>query len=103
MKLPLAALMPAVTLCFLTACATLEPDAITAEVAHESHATQHEPLTDHPTNYGRTELGLAARWSRGRFFGEVSEGYSFQGTDGSPAPREVFELKLGVDIWQRRS
>ena len=57
----------------LCGCASLEPDAITAEVGHESHATQHEPLTDHPSNYGRNEIGLAARWQRGRFFGEVAK------------------------------
>lgn len=85
----------------LTGCATLLPDAITAEVAHESHATQHEPCTNHPTEYGRNTIGLAARWERGRFFGEVSEGYSFHGNDGSPAPKDVFEARVGVDIWRK--
>jgi hypothetical protein len=32
---------------------------------------------------------------------DVSESYSMHGNDGSPAPREVFEAKVGYDLWTR--
>jgi starvation-inducible outer membrane lipoprotein len=87
----------------LLAGCTVLPDAIRADVGHESHMTQHEPFTSHPTRYGRgVEAGITARWQRGRWSLDASEAYSWSGNDGSPAPHEVFELKAGFDIWRKQ-
>jgi hypothetical protein len=80
----------------------LAPSEIRADVGHESHATQHRPLAAHPTNYGRAvELGLTAHWERGPVSLDVSESYSLWGNDGSPAPRELFQAKVGYVIWHK--
>lgn len=49
--------------CVLQGCAVL-PNTIGPEFEHMSHATQHEPLTDHPTNYGSELLGVTAEWGK---------------------------------------
>jgi hypothetical protein len=93
------ALLATSVLC--SGCAVL-PNAVRMDVGHESHATQHKPFTTNPTNYGRSiEAGMTARWTRGRWSLDVSESYSLQGTDGGPAPHEVFEAKVGYDIWRK--
>jgi hypothetical protein len=85
----------------LGACAAM-PDSIRADVGHESHATQHKPFCANPTNYGRGVMaGVTVRWQRGPWSMDVSESYSMYGNDGSPAPREVFEAKVGYDLWTR--
>jgi hypothetical protein len=83
-------------------CAALEPTAISVGVAHESHATQHRPLTSNPTDYGYAvvpEIGV--RWEHGPVRAEVSEGYSLQGNNGSPAPKEIFEGRVTIDVWHK--
>ncbi len=61
--------------CLLQGCALL-PDYVGPEIEHMSHATQHEPLTDHPTNYGSEILGLTVEWSKpgGGLYVDVTEG-----------------------------
>jgi len=89
-------------LALMAGCATLEPNAVRAFVGHESHATQHEPFTNHTTNYGRgAEVGIITHWQRGPMSIDLSESYSLQGTDGAHVPREAFELKAGWEVWHR--
>jgi hypothetical protein len=95
-------------------CATLEPDRITADVGHESHALQHLQATnklvceadcDHTTKYGRTILvGATAHWDNGKWHTEVSEAWDVikDSNDGSPGPREIFNAKVSYDIWSRK-
>lgn len=88
----------------LAGCA-LQPDRVTADVGHESHATQHAPFASNPTNYGRTVLlGATAHWDRHRWHAEVSEAWDVinDGNDDSKAPREVFNAKVSYDIWSKK-
>lgn len=41
-----------IALGLLSGCATLEPDSARIEYQHTSHASQHQPFTSEPTNYG---------------------------------------------------
>lgn len=87
-------------ICSLCGCA-LEPAAVSVDVAHVSHITQHPPFTAQPTDYGYGILPeVTVRWQQGRFHAQLSDGYAFKGNNGSPAPREVFTGSVGVDIWQ---
>ena len=98
-------LIVGIALLALTGCASLEPDRLTADVGHESHAIQHEPFTNEPTTYGRTVLaGATVPWDRAPWHTEVSEAWDVlnDGNDGSKAPREVFNAKVSYDIWSRK-
>jgi hypothetical protein len=58
----------------LEGCAVL-PNSVGPEFEHMSHATQHEPLTDHPTNYGAEIASVVAHWDvTDRLKIEVAEG-----------------------------
>jgi hypothetical protein len=46
------------------------------EAEHMSHASQHEPLTDHPTHYGANMLGVALGFDYGKFNLELVESYN---------------------------
>lgn len=83
----------------LTGCATLEPDALRLEAAHQSTIGQH--FTSEPTDYGMETLGVAARWQRGRWVAEVSEAYAVQGLDACARrcpTRDVFDARVGYEI-----
>ena len=83
----------------LTACATLAPDALRIETAHESHLLEHAPFTNTPTSHGLDRASLIMRWYRGPVTLEVGEGYSFHGMDGClDCPREIFEGRLAYEI-----
>ncbi len=89
----------------LAGCATLEPDAVRAYVGHDSHALQHQPFTDHPTNYGESSVNLELHWQRGRTFVDMSEGYTFNGSElcdhTTCGGKETFKARVGVDLWSK--
>lgn len=80
----------------LTSGCALAPDAVRLETVHESHVTQHL-FSGHGTHYGKDGTDMVLKWDHGPVVVEVSEGYSFHGNDGSRAPREWFEAKLGYE------
>ena len=61
----------------LSGCAVL-PDTVTPELEHMSHATQHAPLTDHPTEYGANIAQVDLGWQL--------------------APRVALTLAEGIDL-----
>ena len=73
------------------------PDAVRLETVHESHIVQHAIVDGRGTHYGRDGLGLVLKWNHGPVIAEISEGYSFHGNDGSPAPREIFQARMGYE------
>ena len=94
-------LLGAVALCLLSGCA-LMPDYIGPELEHMSHATQHEPFTSHPTNYGSEILGITAEWAAddGGPYAELSEGIDLDPCRGGACgeiagPREQFSARFG--------
>ena len=88
----------------LCACATITPNDIRLEAEHLSHATQHEPFTDHPTNYGANLINAIAHWDVGRCgYVELGEGYNFShswpdiNAHGEIiGPREEFTARAGL-------
>lgn len=85
----------------LGGCATLEPDALRVEAGHESSIAQHFQTLD--PNIGVETLGVAARWQRGRWVGEVSEDYVVSGMAicATHCPRDVFDARVGYEFWQK--
>lgn len=83
--------------CLLSGCALL-PDSVRPELEHLSHATQHEPFTDHPTNYGAEIAGLMLHWDLPHAYLEVGEGYSLDPRSEILGPREQFSARIGVII-----
>jgi hypothetical protein len=81
----------------LTPACAVVPDAVRLETVHESHVAQHLISSQRGTHYGKDGADLVLKWNRGRLVAEVSEGYSFHGNDGSPAPREWFEARMGYE------
>jgi hypothetical protein len=75
----------------------LAPNTIRLETVHESHIIQHTSLADRNSHYGRDGVDLRFKWSHGPVVAEFSEGYTFHGNDGSPAPREIFEARFGYE------
>lgn len=81
-------------------CAAL-PNTISPVVTHVSHASQHEPFTNHPTNYGFSEVGIQAHWHlfKGAFL-DAEEGYNLNSRDGQACGglyggHEVFTATMG--------
>ncbi len=85
----------AVSLATLFSGCALLPDYATVEGEHLSHATQHEPLTDHPTNYGSELLDGVIGWGKsdGPYL-ELGEGYAL-GPNEIAGPREQFLARGG--------
>jgi hypothetical protein len=54
----------------------LVPNTVSPVLEHVSHATQHEPFTARPTEYGYNELAVIARWNVQHAFIELTEGYN---------------------------
>lgn len=85
----------------LSGCALL-PNYIGADVEHISHATQHEPFTSDPTNYGSELMNFTAEWAKrdGGPYLDLSEGIDLdpcqRGFCGEIAgPREQFSARFG--------
>lgn len=84
----------------LTGC-VLAPNDIRADLQHDSHTTQHEPFTSHPTNMGAQSVNLTAEWRAGHAFIDVREGYNVTPADKYPCiggicgPRELFSASVG--------
>jgi hypothetical protein len=93
----LAALAALVAGC--TALAPLEPNAVTPELTHLSHATQH--FGADPTHYGADIADLSLEWKLGRGFffslaeGAVLERQQGQGFGEIEGPREQFIGRIG--------
>jgi hypothetical protein len=83
----------------LSGCTTLEPDALRIEAGHQSTIGQH--FTSQPSNYGMETVALAAKWQRGHWVAEVSEGYAVSGIDACARlcpTRDVFNATVGYEI-----
>jgi hypothetical protein len=88
----------------------LVPNSIRPEVEHMSHATQHEPFTSHPTNYGVNMVDLVAHWDIKKIaYVEIGEGialgkptgcaqYADAGYGEVIGPREQFIARIGLII-----
>jgi len=77
----------------------LAPDYLKIEGEHTSHLTQHEPFTDHPTNYGYSGMGVLAKWEAKRpgskLYIELGEEVTLEPLDGR---HEVFNARAGIEI-----
>jgi hypothetical protein len=90
----------------------LLPDSLRLEAEHISHAMQHEPLTNHPTDYRFDSVSLVLRWHFGPVALDLAEGASLDEATTNPqgqlshgallGPREVFHARLSVPLWERR-
>ena len=93
---------------YLSGCAALIPNTVTPELVHESHATQHEPFTQDPTNFGSDLVDVSVGWNLPRGFHlELAEGISIDkhyGTAPNQAygeiagPREQFIGRIGYQF-----
>src|SRR5882757_7401375 len=100
----------ALTFVLLTGCASLVPDYVAPELEHMSHATQHAPLTNPPTNYGADIASVVVGYNLPHHFNlELAEGVSldrhYKQTDewGEIAgPREQFSARLRYMIQIRK-
>ena len=113
LALPISLIMWALiiwgTLCLL-GCSSLEPNYIAPEIEHMSHATQHEPFTEHPTRYGANMVGLVAGYNlTGHLNLEIAESenlsphYATIPSDGEIiGPREQFSARLRYTMEIRR-
>jgi len=97
----LSAAVAACLFLLLGGCAVL-PDYIGPELEHLSHATQHEPFTSHPTNYGSEVFNITAEWGAldGGPYAELSEGIDLDPCRGGACgeiagPREQFHARFG--------
>lgn len=84
--------------------ADLRPAAISFELAHTSHVSQH--FGPDPTNYGYNAALLTARWEYQRIHLEVSEGAVLDqcvehSCGGLWGPRELFTARVGVNLWTK--
>ena len=92
-------------LLILNGCSVLkviEPDTVRPEFEHISHATQHQPFTNSPTNYGANIASIIVHWDTPKdTYLELGEGMSLDrewyGREcGEIAgPREQFTLRVG--------
>lgn len=93
----------------LEGCAAL-PNTIAPEFEHMSHATQHEPMTNAPTEYGAEILNLTAEWNlTPRFYIALSEGIALNNRDSCDCgygeiggPREQFTGRMGYRFTVRK-
>lgn len=94
----------------LTSCATVssiaEPEAVSVELDHVSHASQHFGPT--PTNYGYDAINLVIRWQHGPVYATLAEGAILEGPacggqcyGAMWGPRELFTGQLGVNLWTK--
>lgn len=81
----------------LSGCALL-PDSVRPEIEHLSHVTQHEPFTDHPTEYGANLANLLLHWDLPHAYIELGEGYSLAPRSEIMGPREQFSARIGLVI-----
>lgn len=90
----------------MTGCAALVPDSIRPELEHMSHATQHQPFTNHPTDFDGELASVFAHWDIHGAYLEVGEGVilnrlSAKNSQGETAygeiegPREQFTARVG--------
>lgn len=89
------------------ACAVM-PNTISPEFVHMSHATQHAPLTNNPTNYGVEIVQVNLHWELPKHFHlDVAEGIALDKRDALSAdreygeivgPREQFTAKIGYSF-----
>ena len=88
----------AVLVLVLSGCAAIEPDAVLMQAGHQSSIAQHLQAQD--PHVGSETLGLAARWQRGRWVGEVSEAHVVTGMTLCPrdCPHDVFNATIGYEI-----
>lgn len=97
-KFPLAA-----ALVFLMGGCAIEPNTVRVEFDHTSHATQHAPFTNTPTDYGSNVANVVAHWDTpAHTFVEIGEGMSLDrhwadtnSCGDVIGPREQFTLRIG--------
>lgn len=96
-------LLPALA---LSGCMALAPNTVRPEIAHYSHATQHEPFTSNPTNYGSEVASVILHWDLPKQFSlELGEGYDLDKpwkagnhtviAGEMAGPREEFTARVG--------
>ncbi len=100
-------IIAACTLLTLGGCA-LVPNSVRPEFEHISHATQHEPFTNHPTEYGANMANLVLHWDLPKHFSlELAEGIDLDkayAVYGQPehgeimGPREQFSGRISYSI-----
>ncbi len=93
----------------LSGCAIV-PDSIRPEIQHQSHMTQHWPITSHETHYGVNTVELMAHWDVKKVaYFEVGEGIAIDRQSGCVqnqdvgygeiiGPREQFLARVGLVI-----
>jgi hypothetical protein len=95
---------------YLGGCASLVPNYVAPEFEHISHATQHEPFTDHPTRYGANLANLVLGYNLPHNLNvELAEGVSLDrhypqsGQWGEiEGPREQFSARVRYMIPVRK-
>jgi hypothetical protein len=90
-----------VILAALSACSTLQPDALRVEVSHDSHVTAGSTHCTHNcAEDGLTRASLILKWKRGPLTIEAGEGYNLRGANGGGfyGPGEVFTARAGYEF-----
>jgi len=93
-------------LVLLSGCSALTPVAVPIEVTHDSHVTQHEPFTSHPTNYGIDTVSVGLKWeplSHATVVledGVILEHFNpeLPGYGSFAGPREIFTARVTYEI-----
>jgi hypothetical protein len=93
---------------YLSGCAAMIPNTVTPEFVHESHASQHRPFAETPTNYGAELLDVSLGWHLGDHVRlELAEGISLDKRSGTvpyeaygeiAGPREQFIGRIGYQF-----
>lgn len=81
----------------------LVPNSVRPELSHESHLTQHEPFTGHPTNLGVNIASLMLHWDLPHSYIEIGDGIAISPRTGLgygdiEGPREEFSARIGLVI-----
>jgi hypothetical protein len=93
---------------YLSGCAAMIPNTVTPEFVHESHASQHRPFAETPTNYGAELVDIAIGWNiPNNVHVELAEGISldkhygtapYQAYGEIAGPREQFIGRIGYQF-----
>ena len=92
-------------LLLLAACQALVPEVVRPEITHVSHISQH--FGSDRTNYGYDALDVMARWRKGPWVIEASEGVVIEerwnegplyGYGAMIGPREIFTAHVGYEF-----
>lgn len=88
----------------LSACTTLQPDSVRAELDHISHPLAGWPVNASNNEDGLTQANVIARWQVNRVYVEHGLGWNLQGENGGGfyGPALTYTGRIGVELWSRK-